>query len=99
MKNPHPNNVLTTVLTKRRLWIEICNGEDSHQATWGRAAPYGSDLSPLFHPNPGKMASGLPAAPMWNAKDGMPVPEMQDNSKMLKKSNMSQLPYCSFIRL
>jgi hypothetical protein len=29
----------------------------------------------------------------------MPVTEMQDNSKMLKKSNVSQLRYCTFIRL
>ena len=50
-------------------------------------------LSPLFHPNPGKKASGLPAVPMWNAKDGMSVPEMQDISGMLRKSNIA--PNCS----
>ena len=43
---------------------------------------------PQIHPNPGKKASGLPAAPMWNAKDGMSFPQMQDNSGMLKKNNI-----------
>ena len=42
----------------------------------------------LFHPNPGKKASDLPATPMWNAKDGMSFPQMQDNSGMLKKNNI-----------
>jgi hypothetical protein len=53
----------------------------------GRSRNLQLRFSPLFHPNPGKKASGLPAVPMWNAKDGISFPEMQDNSGMLKKNN------------
>ena len=35
---------------------------------------------------------------MWNAKDGMPVPEMQDISGMLKKNNISHVRYCIFMQ-
>jgi hypothetical protein len=44
-------------------------------------------FSPPIHPNPGKMASSLPAVPMWSANNGMFFPQKQDNSGMLKKSN------------
>jgi hypothetical protein len=50
-----------------------------------------ASILPLFHPNPGKTASGLPVVPMWNAKDGMSFPQMQDKSEMLKKNNTAMI--------
>ena len=44
-------------------------------------------ITPLDHPNPGKMAQSFPAAPMRVAKDVMYVLEMQAFSIMLKKNN------------
>ena len=35
---------------------------------------------------------------MGNAKDGMPVPEMQDISEMVKKNNIDRDRYCIIIR-
>jgi hypothetical protein len=63
--------------------------ERTPRKNMGRSRNLRLRFSSLFHPNPGKLASGLPAAPMWNAKDGMSFPQMQDNSGMLKKSNIA----------
>ena len=40
----------------------------------------------LIHPNPGKDGSGVPAAPMRTANNGMPFPQVQDFFRMVKKS-------------
>ena len=65
--------------------------ERTPRKNMGRSRNLRLRILSLFHPNPGKKASGLPAQPMWNAKDGMSFPQMQDISGMLKKNNIATI--------